>query len=106
MLKNGTSSGIACTLSETGTPGQRFEFTVSDANGNVVWDSLPKVQPPLTVQLTLGAGDSWRGSASVPLFVNGQPLPAGTYTLQATLYGSPSFAAVTSFVVNYPIVLN
>ncbi len=62
--------------------------------------------PPLSVQVKLGAGDAWRGSASVPLFVKGQVLPAGTYTLQASLYGSPSFAAVTSFVVNNPIVLN
>jgi hypothetical protein len=106
VLKNETGSGITCALSDTGTPGERFEFTVMDSTGKVVWDSLPTVLPPLSLQVTLGAGDAWRGCVAVPIVLKGQPLPAGTYTLQASLYGSPSFAAVTSFVVNFPIVAN
>jgi hypothetical protein len=106
VLQNHTSGGIACALGVTGTPGERFAFTVYDSKGKVVWDSLPPVLPQLEELVTLGAGDAWKGSAFVPLFIKGRALPAGTYTLEASLFGSPEFSATTSFVVNNEIAVN
>jgi hypothetical protein len=88
------------------TPGEKFEFTVYDSKGNVVWNSLPSVLPQFQEQVTLPAGDAWHGSAFVPLFINGKALPAGTYTLEASLFGSPEFSATTSFIVNNVIAIN
>jgi hypothetical protein len=54
----------------------------------------------------LKPGHALHGTIFVPLFLNGGPLPAGSYTLDATLFGYPAFSATTSFVVNNPIVIN
>ena len=105
-IANHTTDGIRCALSVTGTPGQKFEFQVIDSKGNVAWTSLPAVSIPLEILETLKAGETWHGSAFVPLFINGVALPAGTYTLQASLFGSPTFSATTSFVVQNVIAIN
>jgi hypothetical protein len=105
-LINHTASGITCALSVTGTPGEKFEFSVYNAHGKLIWDSLPTVLPPLEILETLAAGDSWHGSVFVPLIIDGKPLAPGTYTLQASLFGTPVFSATTSFVVNNVIAIN
>jgi hypothetical protein len=105
-LQNHSNTGIACALGVTGTPGQKFVFNVYNANGKLVWTSLPSVLPPLEMLATLGAGDSWHGTVFVPLFIKGVALPAGTYTLEASLFGSPAFSATTSFVVKNVIAIN
>ena len=55
---------------------------------------------------TLKSGHAWRGTGFVPLFINGTVLPAGSYTLVSSLYGTPEFTATTSFVVNTAIPIN
>jgi len=105
-LLNNTTAAIPCTLGVTGTPGEKFVFTVYDSNGNVVWNSLPAVTMPLELLTTLPAATAWHGSVFVPLFIKGKALLPGTYTLQASLYGSPVFTATTSFVVKNVIAIN
>jgi hypothetical protein len=101
-LQNHTGADIPCTIFS----GITFEFTVYDANDNVVWDSLPAVLPTFILRATLKAGDSFHGMVSVPLFINGKALKPGVYTLDARLYGSPIFSTTTTFVVNNVIAIN
>ncbi len=74
--------------------------------GHVVWDSLPAVLPQDILLGTLKPGNSYHSSVSVPLFVKGKPLKPGTYTLEASFFGSPVFSATTTFVVNNTIQIN
>jgi hypothetical protein len=101
-LENHTNQGISGTIAS----GILFEYTVYNSNGQEVWDSLPLGLPQFILLTTLPPGGKWHSTAFVPLFINGKPLPAGTYTLDASHFGSPEFSATTTFVVNPPFVIN
>ena len=101
-LKNHTNGGIPCTIGF----GQTFEFTVYNSKGTVVWNSLPLVLPQFMLLTSLPAGDTWSDSAFVPLFIKGKALPAGTYRLDVSLFGTPEFSATTTFVVHNVIAIN
>ncbi len=73
-----------------------------DSAGKVVWDSVGNISIPLIYLANLKSGDTLSGSVFVPLFPNGKRLPAGTHTLEASLFGTPEFSATSSFVVNKP----
>lgn len=106
-VRNHTGQDIAFTLGVTGTPGGDFRFQVYNSSGTLVWDSLGNIAIPTIVRLdNLKPGHALHGTTLVPLFINGVPLPAGNYTVDVTLFGTPEFSATTSFVVNNAIVIN
>jgi len=106
-LRNHSSQDIPISLRVLGVPGYRFGFKVYNSTGTLVWDSSSGIlSPALELLTSLKAGQSWRQTAFVPIFVNGSALPAGTYTLVISLLGSPQFSTTTSFVVHNVIAIN
>ena len=79
---------------------KHFVFRVYDATGNPVWESnAGATAPPIITDVKLDGHQAWRATRFIPLFINGAPLAAGTYTLTATVNGSPLFESTTTFVV-------
>jgi hypothetical protein len=106
-LRNHTSQDIPVALRVMGVSGDRFAFRVYNSAGQLVWDSTGGINTPALVMLaSLKAGKAWRQTAFVPIFINGIPLPAGTYSLSISLLGTPEFSTTTFFQVNHPIAVN
>ena len=79
---------------------KHFVFRVYDATGNPVWESnAGATAAAIITDVKLDGHQAWRATRFIPLFINGAPLAAGTYTLTATVNGSPLFESTTTFVV-------
>ncbi len=106
-LRNSTAQDISFVLGLFTATSPKFEFRVYNSDGTLVWDSVPSILPPVVARhFVLAPGEAWRGTAFIPLFINGKALPAGTYTVEALLQGTPEFSATASFVVNNVIAIN
>ena len=79
---------------------QIFRFRLLDSSGEQLWssDQHVRVIPGLTPR-DLDARRSWRRSSQIPLEFEGQPLPVGIYTLEATVTAEPQVSATTVFKV-------
>lgn len=114
-LSNQTREGIVFNFpAQTGT-WTNFILQLSDTGGNVLWTSTSNTQgifpipivwtPSITTGTatattgTLPAWSSWQKTVQVPLWINGMPLASGTYTLDASVNGTPEFGATVSFSV-------
>jgi hypothetical protein len=108
VLANHTSHDIAFLLGVfTVAKEGPFRFQVYNDENELVWDSWGGQSPPQAVILKqLTPGDSLRGTAFVPLFPNGVVLPAGHYTLDVILNGTPHYSASMGFDVKNVIAIN
>src|SRR5262245_13000719 len=66
--------------------GPRWTFRLVDASGQERWHSDSDiVSAQVITEDVLGPGKTWKLSGRIPLVVDGVPLPAGIYTVQALL---------------------
>jgi len=108
VLANHTSHDIAFLLGVyTVAKEGPFRFQVYNDQNKLVWDSWGGVPPPQAVLLRqLKSGDALRGTAFIPLFPKGVVLPAGHYTLDVILNGTPHYSASMGFDVKHVIAIN
>lgn len=105
VLFNHTSAGIDFEFPSQMSVKDHFVFEIFDENDSLLWRSSPAVPAagavvtPGIFPATLAAKSVWRKTAIIPLVINGQPLAAGTYRLEAAIDGTPIFNASATFKV-------
>ena len=104
-LVNHTSAGIDFEFPSQMSVKDHFVFEIFDQNDNLLWRSSPAVPAagvavtPGIFPATLAANSAWRQTELIPLVIDGQPLPVGTYRLEAAIDGTPIFNANATFKV-------
>lgn len=100
ILSNRSNTGVPFVFASQYDSEQYFRFRVLNKAGEQVWESDMNVRiiPGVTPRV-LKPRQVWRRSVQVPLNFEGQPLPAGQYTLIATIAGTPALGATTVFEV-------
>lgn len=83
-----------------------IQFVVYDSNGCEVWSASREIPVPVSVGkaaaiVELRRGMLWRIPCRIPLAPGGTVLPAGSYTLEARVNGSPCYGAYAAFEVVY-----
>ena len=106
LLANTSRTAIPFEFNDAGAAAVKFKFSVSDANGTLVWQSdTDLVSAQVITPATLDKGERWKRTVQIPLKVDGAWLKPGVYTLEATLPATPSVSAATIFeVANLPEV--
>ncbi len=80
-------------------------FSVYDDQNNFVWSSWTNPGDLGTGSATLPAGGVWKLTAQIPLQINFVAL-SGSYTLVATVNGTPEFSATAAFKVSSNVVVD
>lgn len=100
ILANTSRSAIPFEFNDAGAAAVKFKFSVSDADGTLVWQSdTDLISAQVITPATLGKGERWKRMLQIPLKVDGAWLKPGIYTLEATLVATPSVSAATIFEV-------
>jgi hypothetical protein len=98
IITNGSRTAVPFSFPQGLAEEERILFKVYNSDGDEVWRSqaAPAGEP---VQETLRGGRSWKGTARIPLVLNGVALPAGTYSVEAGLANGDPVLASTIFEV-------
>jgi hypothetical protein len=101
-LENKTMSTIGFAFPDSAASQRKVNFSLLDAEGNVLWRSDQDIVTlPVLVDTLLASGRSWTRTLPIPLYVDGTTLPTGKYTIVGEVAGSPTYrAAATIQVVN------
>lgn len=83
---------------------QHFVFRVFDSANALLWQStvptpVVTVTDPPIFQAILHRRSAWKLTQAVPLVIDGKPLPAGAYTVEGSIDGSPVFTSRATFQV-------
>ncbi|HEX8214406.1 MAG TPA: hypothetical protein VF582_02925 [Allosphingosinicella sp.] len=79
---------------------QVFRFRLFNSAGEQLWASDQHVRViPGETPRDLLPGNIWRATSEIPLAVEGELLPAGTYTIEALIDAQPQLLATTVFRV-------
>jgi hypothetical protein len=103
-LSNRSNSDIKFTFPSPAAAANHFTFRILNADDDVIWESdAGVISPTVMTDATLGKRHTWRRTIQVPLKTNATTwLPAGHYTLQAFVSGTPSASANVFFDVVHP----
>jgi hypothetical protein len=79
---------------------QVFRFRLLDSAGEQLWASDQHLRViPGETRRDLLPGNIWKAASEIPLAVEGELLPAGTYTIEARIDAQPQLLATTIFRV-------
>jgi hypothetical protein len=99
-VTNFTGKAIPMLFDSTGDAQAQIEFRLLNEAGTVLWSTRPLLRPAGT---SLPRSTAWRRTAQIPLVVEGQPLPAGRYAVEAEVLGRPRFLSQAEFEVTDPL---
>ncbi|HEX5175744.1 MAG TPA: hypothetical protein VFV83_01880 [Chthoniobacteraceae bacterium] len=103
-LSNRSNSDIEFTFPSPAAAATHFTFRILNTDDDVIWESDGGViSPTVMTDATLGKRRTWRRTIQVPLKTDATTwLPAGHYTLQAFVSGTPGASANVFFDVVHP----
>jgi len=93
-VANLSDANIDFSFPDPASAAQRFKFFLLGPDGTQLWQSeAPDVVAQVVTPLSLKRHGNWRRTATIPLKLAGQWLPAGHYTVRASIAGTPAVDA-------------
>ena len=100
VLYNRSNTDIKFTFATAEAADRRFRFRIFNSTGTQLWASdEDSVTPPVGTEIVLPRHGTWRRTVQVPLKLDGKPLAAGVYTLEASIEADKQVGASSVFEV-------
>lgn len=100
VAANASRANLVFNFPDPASAERKWTFRVFDSDENLVWTSDGDVAAPQVItEATLEPGRRWRRTVRVPLIIDGVPLAAGIYHLEAGIDADKKPGAATIFEV-------
>lgn len=100
VVYNRSNTDIKFTFPNAEAADRRFRFRIFNSTGTQIWMSdEDSATPPVVTETVLPRHGAWRRTVQVPLKLDGKPLAAGIYTVEASVEADKQLGASAIFEV-------